>query len=56
MTKKSRIRAWQEEEVTGTVMADCLGHQKLAKEYLAKPSVSMPRRITGIIMNGENMP
>jgi hypothetical protein len=43
-------------------MAGCLGHrgrlgrQKLTKEYLAIPNVSMPRRMIGIIKNRENMP
>jgi hypothetical protein len=33
-----------------------LGHQKVTKEYLAGPNVSVPRRMTGITKNGENSP
>jgi hypothetical protein len=31
------------------------GHQKLTKEYLAGPTVSMPWRVTGIIKNEEDL-
>jgi hypothetical protein len=33
-----------------------LGHQKLKKEYLAGPSLSLPWKVTGIIKNGADMP
>jgi hypothetical protein len=56
MTKKVRIKAWQEKGDSAINIADLLGHQKLTKEYLAGPSVSMPWRVTGIIKNGEDMP
>jgi hypothetical protein len=65
MTKKVRIKAWQEKGDSARNMADRLGrqghlgrlgHQKLKKEYLAGPSLSMPWRITGIIKNGADMP
>jgi hypothetical protein len=55
MAKKARLKASPEEEATGTAMADCLGRQKLTKENLAGPSISMPRRITEIIKSGGNM-
>ncbi len=62
MTKKVRIKAWQEKGDSAINMADCLGHQgrlghqKLTKEYFAGPIVYMPWRVTGIIKNGEDMP
>jgi hypothetical protein len=62
MAKKVRIGTWKEEGDSATNMADCLGRQgrlgpkKPTKEYLAGPSVSMPRRITGIIKKWEDMP
>jgi hypothetical protein len=62
MTKKVRIKAWQENGDSEINMADRLGrqgrlgHQKLKKEYLAGPSLSMPWRVTGIIKNGADMP
>jgi hypothetical protein len=55
MAKNARIRAWGEEEATGTALADCLGHQNLTKEYLVGLSASTPRRIIGIINSGMNM-
>jgi hypothetical protein len=55
MTKKVRIKAWQEKGDSAINMANCLGHQKLKKEYLAGPSVSMPWRVTGIIKNAGDM-
>jgi hypothetical protein len=45
MAKKARIRALLEKDVAGNAMADCLGCQKLTKEYIAGPFVSMPGRI-----------
>jgi hypothetical protein len=56
MTKKVKIRAWQEHGGSAINMADRLGHQKLKKEFFAGPSVSMPWRVTGIFKNGEEMP
>jgi hypothetical protein len=61
-TVRSRIRAWWEKEDTGTAMAGCLGwqgrlgRQKLTKEYLAGPSVSMLTRVAGIIKDGGDLP
>jgi hypothetical protein len=52
IAKNVRIRAWQEEEASGTALVDILGRQgrqKLRKEYLSALSASMPRRTTGII-------
>jgi hypothetical protein len=65
MTKKVRIKAWQENGDSATNMADRLGRQgrqgrlgcqKLTEKYLAGPSLSMPRRVTGIIKNKKDMP
>jgi hypothetical protein len=56
MTRKVRIRVWQGEGDLPTKMAGRLGRMKLTKEYLAGPNVSMPRRMTSMINNGENMP
>jgi hypothetical protein len=39
MTKKVRIKAWQETGDSATNIADRLGHQKLKKEYFAGPTV-----------------
>jgi hypothetical protein len=39
MTKKVRIKAWQETGDSAINMADRLGRQKLKKEYFAGPSV-----------------
>jgi hypothetical protein len=45
MTKKVRIKAWQETGDSAINIADrlgrqsCLGHQKLEKKYFAGPSV-----------------
>jgi hypothetical protein len=33
IVKRARIRAWQEEEATGTAMADHLGRKNLTKEH-----------------------
>jgi hypothetical protein len=55
MAKKARNKACPEEEATGSAMADHLGRHKLKKDNLAGPSVSMPRRITGIITSCESM-
>jgi hypothetical protein len=62
MTKKVRIKAWQETGDSVINMADrlgCqgrLGRQKLKKEYFAGPSVFYAWRVTGIIKNGADMP
>jgi hypothetical protein len=61
MTKKL-VLGLEEEGDSATNVADCLGlkdrlnHHKLTKEYLASPSVSMPKKITGKIKNGEDIP
>jgi hypothetical protein len=39
MTKKVRIKAWQETGDSAINMANRLGRQKLKKEYFACPSV-----------------
>jgi hypothetical protein len=39
MTKKVRIKAWQEIGDSAINMADRLGRQKLKKEFFAGPSV-----------------
>jgi hypothetical protein len=55
IAQKARIRACPDQEATGTAITDHLGRQKLTKENLISRSVSMPRRITGIIKSGGNM-
>jgi hypothetical protein len=62
ISKNVRIMFWKEEGNLATNMADRLGHQgrlghqKVTKEYLAGPNVSVPRRMTGVTKNGENKP
>jgi hypothetical protein len=57
LTKKVRIKAWQEKGDSATNMAYHASWRIMASnEYLAGPSVSLPWRVTGIIKNEENMP
>jgi hypothetical protein len=59
MTKKIRIKAWQENGDSAINMADLLGRPgplEAQKRVLAGPSLSMPWRVTGIIKNGLDMP
>jgi hypothetical protein len=56
MTKKVRIKAWEETEDPAINMANCLGHQMLKKTILLAQVFVMPWRVTGIIKNRAAMP
>jgi hypothetical protein len=56
MTKKVKIKAWQETGDSAINMADRLAARSSKKSILPAQVFFMPWRVTGIIKNGADMP